>query len=476
MTSRWSKFLGVSLFLATASGVCYGATPSQATAEATRLAWRLGTAAPNHVWLWSPDESDDEGVAVNFTLNCINRSAVDVKASRLPGCGWVFDYTRLARDADDARELRHLFNLLAFDDSRFHEPARRGSMAGIGDAIWYAPPARGLGASGVEFQRATQRVTIPMLDARRFVAAALSTVEVQGIEPRYYAFRELRAGATRLEEYLANRGASLDRARELLAVEHALIRRSNVTGKERSIVAWRGQGVRPSGGTGLVSLTLDLFDESVEDERKSFTRNLLLETADGYELIAETPSGWHEFTLWNGAGTLVAEAPPNLASDHTIPTPHTRRLQAAISCIRCHGADEGWREFEAWLPESDGFGVVGDASDDFDPDNLSTLRARYGGDLAVAFRLGRDSYAARIFAATGVNEPAAAHDATAAVYRSYVYDVITEEDVFQELGVDSWDDMSNVADPVVEALRQGLGVGRGEFEEVWPILAGAVKQ
>ena len=471
------------LALALMAVVCCGSTPAQAVAIATEHAKSIGPLQASQMfYLWSPSESDEEFTAVNFTLNTISSSPVDVRAAKLPGCGYVFDWTTLARDADDANRVLHLLNLMCFDEGVFHESvglvdrARlAGLVVGTSDFVRCALPAQSLGVAGVAFQQATNRVTIPIISAPRFVSAALSSIEVQGVRPFYYEFRGIEAGRTSLGDYLRSRGASLESARELLAAEHALVRRSNITGKERAIVAWRSQGVRPSVGTGLVSLTMDHADESVQDETKSFARNLLLETGDGYELILETASGWHEFTLWDANLKLVAEAPPNLASDHTIPAPHTRRLQAAVSCIRCHGPDEGWKQFQSWLPESDRLSIVGDASGNFDPGNITELQSRYGGDLSLAFRLGRDSYASRIFAVTRQDDPANAHQAVANTYEKYIFAPVTAADVLAETGAPSLDVFAGLADPLVEALAQGLGVGRGEYEEIAPALHGMVQ-
>ena len=466
MRERVITFL-VGLLIGLLAGVCCGATPAQATAIATDYARQVGpVAASQSFFLWSPTESDEEFVALNIALNSISRTTVDVHAAKLPGCGFVFRWSDLARDEQDAKEILHLLNLICFNENIFHGPEQLGGLVGYGDRTRWAAPANHLGARGPALQQATNRVTIPLVDARRFIAAALSSIEVQGVEGFYYQFLGVEPGRTTLEGYLEGVGASLAEARKLLAAEHALIRRSNVTGKERAIVAWRSQGVRPSVGTGLVSITLDLSDDSVTNERKSFARNLLIETADGSELINETASGWLAYTLWNAEGQLVAEVPPEIAADHTIPAPHTRRLQSAISCLRCHGSDEGWKQFQSWLPESDRLSIVGDASGNFDPGNITELQSRYGGDLSLAFRLGRDSYASRIFAVTRQDDPANAHQAVANVYEKYIFAPVTAADVLAETGATSLDVFAGLADPLVEALAQGLGVGRGEYEKI----------
>lgn len=447
------------------------ATPPEAVKVAAD--WAEQNDASEIWFAWFPQESPHEKAALTFTLNHISKSSNDAFVGELPRVGFFFDLHDLADTEGDLKAVRYQFLLMARDDRRFHEPAIRADFPGYG-VVTFSPPHRLLGPQGERLQRLATP-TIPILDGRRLIAASLSSIKIQGVEPRYYGFRNLRPGQTTLEGYLRPRGGSLELVRDLLSLEQALVRVSNVTGKERAILAWRGQGVRPSAGTGLISLTMDLFDESADDPSKSFSRNLLIETADGYEMIAEMPNGWHEFTLWDGNQRLVAEAPPNLASDHTVPDKHTARLAPGISCIRCHANNEGWKEFDDWFPESPGFGVVGDSTNDFSADNIDTLQSRYGGDLSHAFQMARDSYAQRIFAVTRLEEPQQAARFTSQVYKEYIYDSVTEADVFAETGAESWDDFDPIPDPIVEALRQNEPVGRAEMEEVWEVLLASKK-
>lgn len=453
--------------------LCCSGASAMTPLEAVKIAAPHREGVDQELWYaWFPELGPSERSALVQSLNYGSRSSRDVFVGEVGGL-LFFDLDDLADTEEDLNAIRYQFLLMARDDTRFHEPHVRLDLPGRGPTT-FSPPSRLLGEYGLRLQSASSP-TIPILDGRRIVASILASAEVQGISPRYYGVRGLEPGKTKLEEYLRSRGSSLEKVRELLSLEQSLLNQSNVTGKERVVMAWRGQGVRPSVGTGLVSMTMDMLDENVADSKKSFVRNLLIEEADGYELILEKSSGWHEFTIWDGTETLVAEAPPNLVTDRLVPNPHTTRLQGAISCIRCHGGEEGWKEFESWFPEDENFGIAGDSTGDFDPDNYDRISSLYGGDLLPVLAAGRDTLATRIFTVTRNDDPASASAAVAGVYNEYVYGKIKEDSVFSETGAESWEDFHPIPDPKVNALKRGIPMSRADFEVLWPAIYGSKK-
>lgn len=198
---------------------------------------------------------------------------------------------------------------------------------------------------------------VPIIDSRLFRKIAMTNLE-GGL---YYEFRGIKPD-TKLKGYLANRGASEEQVKVLESLEKSVQMRSKVTGKERMISVFRGAGVRPSVGGGLVSLTFDPFDEDREEQ--SPIRNLLNFRGRGSEVIIELSNGMHEWTLWDDAGNSVRSAPDKLVADHTIPSPFTQILQPGISCVVCHASESGWRTADNDVQKvlSSGVNIFGDLS------------------------------------------------------------------------------------------------------------------
>lgn len=244
---------------------------------------------------------------------------------------------------------------------------------------------------------------IPIIEGRQFRKTALTTVE-GGL---YYTFRGLKAGVS-LKAYLENRGASEEQVKKLESLERSVQLFSKVTGKERGIALFRGAGVRPSVGGGIVAITYDPFDED-RDAEGSPLRNLLNFKGRGSEVIIELSNGLHEWTLWDKGGNLVFSAPDKLVADNTIPHPYTQILQPGISCIVCHAGESGWRDAPNDLKTilDAGTNVLGDISSGEDPLKQAQLIAGlYTGPSwfkvgTGPFAVGRLTYTEAVLRVTG---------------------------------------------------------------------------
>jgi hypothetical protein len=294
-------------------------------------------------------------------------------------------------------------------------------------------PAAAVSADGV--QPLGLPISVPIIDARELNETALSTLE-GGL---YYEFRGIKSGTT-LKDYLLSRGASEEQVAKLESLEKAVQLRSKITGKERMVSLFRGAGVRASTGGGLVSITFDQFDED-RSTNDSPIRNLVNFKGRGFEVIVELANGFHEWTLWNENRILVRVAPPNLASDHTIPEPYTRNLQPGISCIRCHGNEDGWRGFTNDVPRilAAGPDIFGDLSAPGDLAKQQQLIAGlYGGDWFQPgigpFAVGRLTYDRAVFRATGkpINEVS---NLLSEQWNGYAYSDLDAWAVARELGI-----------------------------------------
>jgi hypothetical protein len=323
------------------------------------------------------------------------------------------------------------------------------------------------------------------MTAEWFCTKALSTLE----GGCYYKFRGLRTldgkAVFTLNQYLQSRGADENAVQRLGSDERAAMIKSGVTGKPRRIDVFRGGGVRPSVGTGLVSITHDVSDAQTKIANDPIA-NLLDLTSAASEAILEVSNGFHEFTLWNNSGELQDEVPPDIANDSTIPEPYTQRLQPAVGCIRCHGPQEGWKPFENDVQRiaSGDLSIWGDlsrGSKAFDATIVNRLLGLYGGDLADPLRLGRNSYTHVTFMATGGLSVPQAAEATAQVWVRHEYTLVDAAAVLSTLGVETPPGIDAAKmlratvpavvgreDPLIDALHKGLGIQRRQFERIWP--------
>lgn len=223
---------------------------------------------------------------------------------------------------------------------------------------------------------------------------------------------------------------------------------SSVTGKPRRTDLLKSLSGRQ--GTGLLAVTHDIFDKDVDISRHP-VMNLLKFTDRGREIIFEKNNGTHGFAITNAAGALQDVAPQDLVEDSEIPRPHAKKLQCAISCVRCHGLgkDDGWKvlrnDVKTMLAnrKNDVFGDL-TQKDRTLADTIDRITGLYTGDPENrTLPRARDDYAAAVLAATGpwpgskdqtdvVNLSAAR---VSRIYGDRVYKTVSPEAALRELGL-----------------------------------------
>ncbi|MBX9792370.1 MAG: nucleotidyltransferase domain-containing protein [Pirellulales bacterium] len=286
----------------------------------------------------------------------------------------------------------------------------------------------------------------------------LMSVALQQINGgRYYDFRGLTAPPLTRDRYLEVRGLDVAAIAANRDIARAVVAPRQPTGSPGSIVlAWSTRPA-PTRGAGLAALTFDIFEEDQGNAEFDAERNLLGHKFRGQEIIVTLASGFHEYTLWDAEGRLVDEAPPNLAADKTIQPPGLPRLNPPLSCIRCHGQQDGWLDIDDRVRNrlAAGQDILGDysmldtqrrggaanASPAADATTFSLLAGLYLGDLKTALNLGRDTHAGAVFLASGGRDVPTASAWTADVFASYVYAEVTAERAALELGLDAIDQL-----------------------------------
>jgi len=251
------------------------------------------------------------------------------------------------------------------------------------------------------------------------------------------------------EFWLQKLGISKEMISKLRADQRAAMTRSNVTSKPRRVDVFNRPS-RSSNNQGMIVVTRDMFDADYNTAADPLL-NLLEFEVSGSEAIYERNNGHLAYLLFDGDGSLVDEAPPQLVSDHLVPAPHTARLQGAISCIRCHGKgdDQGWKPFDNHIQKTlAGFlNVYNDKEGENQkltvPETLEKLARLYAAKLDKPFRRGREDHTDAIVRCTaGVVARENGNpwtfreiaDALAERYVYYAYSPVTPIKACRELG------------------------------------------
>lgn len=410
--------------------------PAEAVAAAAIDAGAIGPIeAPFFTYYWTLDPSDDFHAAFAYALNtACSHSPNLYRHDRLADGRLIrVDWRRLAPKAEDYARLRKLLEGLALVDPYFHTIGRRKVApykASDGQTYDFVVGSDVALHSGPDKHLLLATLTgsaAPILRADWFITKILSTLD----GGQYYKLRGIVARpekGTAEEAFHASLGADPKQAAALRSDERLAQWFSHVTGKPRAIEFFYATNSRPSLGPSLLTITRDYFDGPI-DGRRHVLKNLLSYQFDGSEQIGSLPNGMLAFALFDAAGGLVDVAPQNLVTDRTVPAPHTANLQPAISCIRCHASEEGWKAAQNDIALVTGGKFAVDIFDDESSpedvaDTLDRLAGLYGGDIAEPLRVARTTHAKAVFALTG-KEPAPVMEYVGATYNRYAFEAIT---------------------------------------------------
>lgn len=315
----------------------------------------------------------------------------------------------------------------------------------------------------------------PVVESRYFAFRALSTIKDKGLYATlygglYYELAGFKTSKTKgitdedlLFESLGVGDTKLGLTAEVLyervaSDRKAAMFRSKVTKKPRAIdelkilqgvdsaVAWVTHDPRDQDIDIGSNTVMNLLKLSPNPDRKNKA------TSEAREIIFTRRNGLHGFVLVNGAGALAEAAPDDVVVDHLIPAPFTRRLQGAISCLRCHGVDgsDGIKPFTndvQALVKKGGVDILGDVSDasKSQQEVIDRLAGQFGRSSDTSIFRARQDYIAAILRATGpwredgdqtgVGKLAA--DAYAEMWQQYWYDDVDAARAVKDLGYPS---------------------------------------
>lgn len=491
MKRTWTtRQLITAVIITAAISFCAGmafAQPSQAVAAALKDRG-IG---PHTRYVWLSGDSGVTGEHIDFAVNlAISRARTLIPIARV-GKLLRLDLRHLAPSDADFVDVAKTWERLAesepyfLNQKKFVEVRVSVPRYQANDGRWYDfkiikchPFSDQCGADAERlFDLTGSRA--PIVRADWFNRIILSTLD-GGL---YYEFRNIRKSTIRGKSdeavFLEQFGASQSLVEQLRSDQKVALFRSDITGKPRAVLMFRGVGTRVGDNQGLVAITQDVADGDV-DPRSDPIRNLLDARFVATEVLAEMPNGLIAFALFNGQGALQLEAPPNVAKDHTIPAPHTARLQAAVSCLSCHSlnrGDDGWKPLRNDVQTllRGGLAVVGG------PDVIDRVAGLYLGDFTKPLRRARDDYSDAITRITaGRSNVQQLSQGVAAGYRAYWLEMVTPAKACNEIGVSVAEKdavttlrkllppfANGTEDPIVAALKAGIPVNRLQWEPVY---------
>lgn len=347
----------------------------------------------------------------SFLVNsAINQTSVIALPEGTAG-GWliVWDLRQLATKDADLVRLVQTWDALGFEEPYFHvqlpasvKPIACRSFVINGQTFTHrrTVPAPHV-AEGYGLLEAETLSFAPLLRADYFLRRVSSTIE-GGL---YYHFMGFIQGSKRLTEAEIFRTVGLDVtiSRGVEGDDRAAVFQSGVTGKPRMVE-------QVQGAIGKARITTDIFDEDVDASRHAIYELLdMVNRGRGKEIIFERANGLFGYILTDGSGKLVDVAPPNLASDHQVPSPATKQLFPPLSCIRCHGSSGGVKHVRSDVPKLLGDGRAGDLdvfTDLSSPANRTATVNRLAGLFAATDKFygdlerSRQSFADSVWQAT----------------------------------------------------------------------------
>lgn len=192
---------------------------------------------------------------------------------------------------------------------------------------------------------------------------------------------------------------------------------------------------------------------------------------DASEEFGTGPNGLIIWGLFSADGSRQDSAPDFIASDST--AHHTdRRVHVNLSCIRCHGPNDGVQPVDGWVRNLLG-GQLRLQSPD--PDLLRKLRAQYLRDLDGPIRQDRQRYAGAVAEATGGMKVAELARAYGAAYVAYDSPVDLDR-AAAEVGLSPVEfrrrldrrlKSSGTLDTVLSAFLMGRSVPREQWAEAY---------
>lgn len=268
-----------------------------------------------------------------------------------------------------------------------------------------------------------------------FIVRALTTIN-GGLYYKLVGMPKDVPGKTDLEAFVDLLGGITNEDERKKHASFVAVPISGVTHKPRQVEYFYGTKSRPATAPPLITITHDLRDEDVQGgqlTRKTITRNLLNFKGTAYEAIGSRENGTFIYALYNDKDQLIDSAPDNVAKDSVFPG----ILQSAISCIRCHGPNDGRQ------PTPNGIkNLTRGMLDIFDDESskaapratVDLLVGMYKGDLTKPMMDTRNAHVQAVFTMTNGKSVPAISASLGALHVEHLYAPVTPKRALLDLG------------------------------------------
>jgi len=429
--------------------------PSQAVElalqDALTLSRRYGEKVGKFVrWLWVQNGSQEEWQSAADALNKVSRAAAPAIPAFVGGVLARVDLRIYWPRAGDLAEVLGQWEKFAFDpyfsllftqaslklltqeqlgtlktqsirplhvwqDGKWVATGKVGwverNFERIKDVVVERVNAPHLHASGIEKLQAWTGSLAPVVHSGYFETRALSTIKDRddgkenvfstiygGLYDELAGIRRSQAkGRSDLDQLFLDLGVGdgksyKDVFERLRSDKAAVLIHSNVTNKRRRVRVYPVL----SSLFGIVAVTEDIRDRDIDVDADAL-RDVVNSKVFAYEVIWVAANGQQKFALFGAEGQLLESGADDVVSDHDLPRPVTTRLQAAISCIRCHGPHEGWQPFPDDLRLLLGKGTVVFKN----ADEEDRIRGQHAWQIDAVLQRLRDDYSQATLLSTG---------------------------------------------------------------------------
>ena len=420
-------------------------------------------------YIWIPPTAGEDAKywigAISYALNSISTSRILHQPAILAN-GWLlrFDLRRLAPEPEEFTRLQRTWDSCAVIEPYFHISQE------ILDAEFPVPIA----ASWINESHVAALARINFSPALVYRADWFLIQLLSSAEGKYYQFAQIPKGnedLTDQQAFFRSLALNEQEARNAGGDLRAVLLRSGVTGKPRRVDRYHGL-------VGAVWITRDITDEDRSTANNPFFK-LFKFNDSAREVIAERPNGLHIYALFDDRGKLVSSVPDNVAIDWTIPDGNTKRLEAGLSCISCHGTSEGLMEVPSDLQTILNEGYI-DLIGDFNPDvvtsqPLDRLVQLYARGLDKQLRRGRDDLNEAIMRSTSQIEGGMSAKVTmgyvAKIRNGYKYPSVSPQEISLDLGFPDKAPKEilgeGITNPLLAAVAAELPITRQQWEMVY---------
>lgn len=362
----------------------------------------------------------------------------------------------------------------------------------------------------------------PVVSFPYFLTRALTAIKDQGgsrtlLGGLYYDFRGIEessdkatAEAALLRLLGVGDGGDLDKFFDRIPSDRRVAMwKSNVTGKARRVDLFAAQTLLTGS---WVSISQDPED-GTGDSLFNAMKSLIKLNVAARELIHVSPNGLHGFALFDGKGALQREAPSKVVvadmfrDRNGANSPHSTRLQPAISCIACHWSKDASSGFKSLkndvltLRKRNGFAPLDDINLRGKDINEVQLRLEqlYQGDFSEKFiSRARDDLSEAVLRSTGpwlggkgdqTDVVLLASQRLIKRFNDYNYEPVSVQDALRELGINSptktHDALvlfnklippSKVDDVTIQSLANGLEVDRFSWSVAYGFVSARMKR